>query len=307
MSFNLSRGLFQLNITDHYAILGVSLKTNTKEIRKRYLKIAQRLHPDTCKSKTDHEKHLANQLLSKLVNPAYEVLSKENSKAEHLLIITAIGERLAQEGGKMSINFASTKELLTSGFNFQYVYDKLLIQLALQQYRTLDDSVFSIIEEISELNLAYSIIQANHEKRKQQQRITETQHNNITSSKTIIQKVSPIANNLNRAKQYMQGGNYTQAVAELKEALKLEPNSSTVYGLLGMAYLRQNQVSMAKIYVKKASELDPKNPMAIQSKNELNKLIPTSKQTGYNKTTNPGKSDQGGGGLFGGLFGGKKK
>jgi curved DNA-binding protein CbpA len=305
MSFKLNHGLFQLNITDYYAIIGISLRANGNEIRKRYLKIAQRLHPDTCKAKHDEEKNLANQLLSKLVNPAYEVLSKDKSRTEQLLIVNAIGQRLAEEGGKIPTHFASSKELLQAGIQFPYLYEKLLMQLALQQYQSLDD-VIKKIEEISELNLVYSIIKANQELRRQQDQ--EVEKENIGGSKTVIQKISPATNNVNRAKQCMQNSNYIQAILELKEALKLDPDSATVYGLLGLVYLRQKQLGMAKTYINKAYQLDPKNPIVIESKNELSKVISHSPQSSNTKTTNSGKSsDSGGGGLFGGLFGGKKK
>lgn len=46
MSFVIKNGLFHLNITDYHAILGASLDANAKEIRLKYLKIAQILHPD---------------------------------------------------------------------------------------------------------------------------------------------------------------------------------------------------------------------------------------------------------------------
>ena len=76
MSFAIKQGLFKLNITDHHAILGVSLDAEPKQIRLRYLKIAQKLHPDKCRADQDKMK-LAGQILSKLVNPAYEQLSKK--------------------------------------------------------------------------------------------------------------------------------------------------------------------------------------------------------------------------------------
>jgi len=106
----------------------------------------------------------------------------------------------------------------------------------------------------------------------------------------------------------MQSNNYIQAVAELKEAIKLDPHSSTIYALLGLAYLKQNQLGMGRTYIKKAMELDPKNPLAIESKNELNKAIGGSQQTTYQKNPSQDNSgDKKGGGFFGGLFGGKKK
>jgi curved DNA-binding protein CbpA len=306
MSFTLNQGFFQLNIIDHYAVLGISLRANDKEIRKRYLKIAQKLHPDTCKAKTDAEKELAHQLLAKLVNPAYEVLSKEKNRVEHLLIVNAIGEQLAKDGGKMSINFKSSKDLFNAIDQVDLMYERLLASLSSNQYQILED-VTKIIEQISELNLVYSIVSASKKIKIQQQQKQQIKQN-ISNQSAIIKKISPAANNLNRAKQYLESNNYSQAVLELKEALKLDPNSSTIYALLGLAYLKQNQLGMARTYVNKAYELDPKNPLAIETKSELKKVVSNSQQTSFSKTQpKDNSSDKGGGGFFGGLFGGKKK
>ncbi len=76
MSFRVDSGLFKFDFTDHHAILGVPVDADAKDIRKRYLKIARRLHPDSSSFLDSTEKEWANQLLAKLVNPAYEKLSQ---------------------------------------------------------------------------------------------------------------------------------------------------------------------------------------------------------------------------------------
>ena len=53
------------------------MDADAQEIRKRYLQIARSLHPDSCAAASDQEKLLANKLLSKLVNPAYEQLYQD--------------------------------------------------------------------------------------------------------------------------------------------------------------------------------------------------------------------------------------
>ena len=77
MSFQIDQGLFKFDFIDNHAILGVPISADSKEVRKRYLKIARRLHPDSLTTNSDAVKHQATQLLSKLVNPAYEKLSKD--------------------------------------------------------------------------------------------------------------------------------------------------------------------------------------------------------------------------------------
>jgi hypothetical protein len=77
-----------------------------------------------------------------------------------------------------------------------------------------------------------------------------------------------------------------------------------------VSYLKQNQVTMAKVHINKALQLNPKEELALKGQRYLEGLA----QKGGAKPKvqpqpepgkQPGKS--GGGGLFGGLFGGKKK
>ncbi len=94
MPFGIKYGIFKLDVIDYHAVLGVPVNADTKQIRLRYLKIVPKLHPDTCKAKTEEDKQLANSILSKLVNPAYEVLNKDSSRAEHQIVIKAVPSRL---------------------------------------------------------------------------------------------------------------------------------------------------------------------------------------------------------------------
>ncbi len=67
MTFPIYQGLFQYDLMDHFAILGVSIDAEQEEIRERYLKIAYKLHPDTCRTHTPDEKeqaHWPNELIT---------------------------------------------------------------------------------------------------------------------------------------------------------------------------------------------------------------------------------------------------
>ena len=82
MSFQIKQGLFKLDLMDYHAILGVPLDADVREIRLRYLKIVPKLHPDTSKIKNTEAKEKANNILARLVNPAYQALTKEKLKVE---------------------------------------------------------------------------------------------------------------------------------------------------------------------------------------------------------------------------------
>jgi tetratricopeptide (TPR) repeat protein len=93
--------------------------------------------------------------------------------------------------------------------------------------------------------------------------------------------------------------NYAQAILELKDAVKREPTNSRCHGLLGLVYLKQNQPKLATPHIKRALQLDPKQPQALEAKKLFDQVTAT---TVKNKS-----KQKSSGGLFGGLFGGKKK
>ena len=136
MSFQIERGLFKFDFTDHHAVLGIPVNADVKEVRKRYLKIARSLHPDSRKSESEAEKKLANQLLSKLVNPAYEHLSQGNR--DYLVSLGHMGRRLAAEKGKVAPTSEAAKQLSRSGPNLDNAYKSALQHLTAKQYEALD-------------------------------------------------------------------------------------------------------------------------------------------------------------------------
>ncbi|MBF2020984.1 MAG: DnaJ domain-containing protein [Hydrococcus sp. C42_A2020_068] len=303
MSFKIQQGLFKLDIVDHYAILGISLDSDTKQIRQRYLKIAQRLHPDTCKATSNAEKQQANQILSKLVNPAYEQLSKDVTRTEYLLILSQMGKTLTLDGGKITLVSESAKQLAQAINNADQLYKKLLQSLALEQYTSID-KILGTIAQISELNLVYLMLK--------QGQIAPVKATQTFAAKPAAESqvkktepetpVSPVASYIRRAQEYLDRKNSAQAIVEMRDALKIEPNNSTCHGLMGLAYLQQNQMTMAKVHINKAWQANPKDPIAMKAKQELNKLVPS--EDSKSKTSAERSSSSG---FLGGLFGGKKK
>ncbi|HEY9652919.1 MAG TPA: J domain-containing protein, partial [Coleofasciculaceae cyanobacterium] len=272
MSFQIERGLFKLDFIDHYAILGIPVTTDEKEVRKRYLKIARRLHPDSCKSESESEKKHANELLTKLVNPAYEQLSRSNR--EYMVSLGHLGKRLAAERGKVSIGSQSAKQLAQSGANLDNAYKSTVQNLAAKQYESLDQ-VLDKIAEISELNMVYLMMKEgkgiatkrqgldggpgdkDKDKDKELKKDDKSHHPVPTTGEQAY---------IRRAQGYMEKNNFAGAVLELREALKLQPTSSVCHSLLGFAYLKQNQVTMAKVHITKALQLNPKDERALKCK-----------------------------------------
>lgn len=339
MSFQIERGLFKFDFNDHHAVIGVPVDADVKEVRKRYLKIARRLHPDSCKAASDTEKKLANQLLSKLVNPAYEQLSQGNNR-DYLVTLGHMGRRLAAEGAKIPLASEAAKQLFRAGANLDNAYKSVVQKLATTQYDSLDQ-VLDKIAEISELNMVYLILskgelQKSTDRRPEGRTATEAgskgtqtatpgrtkDPNAPTPPGTPTRPTSPLpdsgltrsAEYVRRAEGYIAKNNFAAAVLELREALKLDPNNSRCHSLLGASYLKQNQATMAKVHINKALQLNPNDELALKGKKHLEALSQKANGGAQKAAPPPAPGKQpdksgksGGGGLFGGLFGGKKK
>jgi len=61
---------------------------------------------------------------------------------------------------------------------------------------------------------------------------------------------------------YIRAGDFDRAQQALNRAVLLEPNVNIPFILLGKVLLKQQNPSMAKLYLEHASEMDPKNYMA---------------------------------------------
>ena len=331
MSFAIKQGLFKLNITDHHAILGVSLDAEPKQIRLQYLKIAQKLHPDKCR-RDPVRARIAGQILSKLVNPAYEQLSRKNAFAEHQLVLTQIGKRLAENKDKISVKNQLAQELLKAGRSPELVYPKLLKKLTTDQYQTLTLSGEKI-EAISELNLVYLMLKSDRginrsfksaSSQAQPSKATVAQNKKTVTPASASKTTSPATAQsepstdsrvdafVNRAQQYISRAEFNRAIKELKDALRINPNHGIAHAVMGRAYLHKKQLTMAKVHIAKAYKADPHNQIVMDCKKALDKL---SRVANKSKTLNPDtgakstdkNSKPGNSGFFSGFFGSKKK
>ncbi len=326
MSFQIGRGLFLLDFNDHHAILGVPVDADVKDIRKRYLKIARRLHPDSCISDSEDDKRRASQFLSKLVNPAWEKLSQEKDRTEYGLLLKLKGQQALQRKNSIEILSNLAKQLSVAS-NIDHFYQTSLRDLAAKQYEHLDQTP-ELTAQISELNLVYLMRkESNGGVSLDEPKKTIYTGSNIPDSTTHApnrstpppsprptERETVTAQYYRRAEEHANKNNFAQAILELREALQLDPNNSRCHSLMGMVYLKQNQATMAKIHFNKALQINPQEPMALEGKQRLEQgQSPTNKPAGSpaassQKATSKANKpdDKSGGGLFG-LFGGKKK
>ncbi|MEH2062619.1 MAG: tetratricopeptide repeat protein [Nostoc sp.] len=317
MSFKIDRGLFKYDFIDHHAVLCVPVDANVKEIRKRYLQIARRLHPDSSFTESDAQKQLGNEFLSKLVNPAYEKLVGDRTRTEYILILSQIGKRLVQESTSVTLNTDLARQLVEAA-NVDHFYKSAIAKLAQTQYDSLEH-VLQVIAQVSELNLVYLMRNAGKSSAasppsaqpKVQSGIPQPNTPKSTAPAPAPAKEGLVVEQyVRRAQSLIEKNQFAPAKVELQEALKLEPKNSRCHSLIAMVYLKQNQLKMAKIHFDNALKLDPNDETALQWKPKIDKAL--GQQTSDHKvTSSPNNGDKqpekSGSGLFGGLFGGKKK
>ena len=308
MSFQIDRGLFLLDFSDFHAILGASIEAEVKQIRKHYLAIARRLHPDSCIAASESDRQIAGQLLSKLVNPAWEKLSQEKNRTDHLLVLKMKGQGAARKRNELEFSSSLARQLLSSN-NADHFYRTALKDLSDRQYEQLDQAI-ELTAQISELNLAYLIAkEGSSESSASKGQI----YTNSESKKAAAQPIQAKPESLSdqyyrRAEGFTAKGNYAQATIELRDALKIEPNSSRCHSLMGLVYLRQNQPTMAKIHFTKALSIDPQDAVALEGKQKLEPpaaKLPASSSVAKSSPAKPNATNASSG-LFGNLFGRKK-
>ena len=311
-------GLFQFDITDYHAILGVPLGASPEQVRQRYLKITRMLFPDVRKLETQEEEKLADKLLSKLVNPSYETLVKDQAaRRDYLLVLDQISDRASKLGDSI-LKSKAAKELLQGGATkIDLNYRKYLSAIAKKEYQDINKTL-ERIALISEFNLVYLMLTTHHleaEKTSSEAAKTTSQpkieNQEATKETTKEQseeetKTSLIDPYLRRGQSFINKKDYSKAVMELREALKIDSKNAQAHTLLGLAYVKQNQLGMAKVHINKALQIDPNNEMALEGKQVLQRLSGDSKGTDSGGNDSKDKSNKGGG-LLGGLFGKNKK
>jgi curved DNA-binding protein CbpA len=304
----IDQGLFKLDIVDHHAVLGISMEADPKQVRKRYLKVARKLHPDSLLNASDADKQRASELLSKLVNPAYEVLSQERLTVEHRVLLKLKGQQLKRQPVLLSVTSERARALATSN-NLEYDYPTALQALAEGQYDNLE-TVLDWIGEISQLNAVYLMAKGDLGASAPAASLPSLESEAPADNAAATTAEAPMTSQarrelvidsyLNRAKAFEYKQEYSRAIVELREAIKANPNNARCHGQLASVYLKAKQMKMASIHCKRALELDANDPMG----KEVDQKLSAQNQRTKAARQQSGKSE---GGLFGGLFGGKKR
>ena len=305
----INEGLFKLDVTDHHAVLGFSLSAEPKQVRKRYLKIARKLHPDSLREASDEQKKLASELLSKMINPAYEALSHEKKAKEHHILLKMKQDQLVARPILLSAKTDVAKKLLGTS-NLETDYSKALQEIAKTQFDDLG-RVDDAIAQISELNAVYLMRKGNvGSKSASTASSTDAKakaENTAEAAPRRPRHEAIIESYLGRAKEFEYKKDYSRAILELREAIASHPQSALCHGYLSSLYLKSGQATLAKIHAKQALSFDAENEMAKKVQATLD--AQTAKAAaGSGKKGSKGGAAKGAkkGGLLSGLFGGKK-
>lgn len=299
MSFEIKKGLYSLDtFEDHHAALGLPVNADASQVRKRYLRIARKLHPDSMIGCSEVKKLQATEVLSKLVNPAYEMLSQEKNRKEYLILTRLKGEQVKQQKLNVAGMLGEQAKKLFNAPNLDGTYRQMVQQLADQQFDQLE-RLTEVVGTLSELNLVYLFRQqgggsgqgggTQRPSGSQPQsggvataaragaasggmgrpRTAPGANNEPTIIQTQAHQMSLADGYLRRAEEYLRKKALSQAILELRDGLRAAPKDSRCHSLMGIIYLQQNQATMAKVSIRKALELNPQDLRAIEGRRKL--------------------------------------
>ncbi|MEM1278795.1 MAG: J domain-containing protein [Cyanobacteria bacterium P01_H01_bin.152] len=304
--------------SDPYAILGVAVTADERRIAKRYRQIAKRLHPDQQIGASEAAREFANIVLTRLVNPAYQRLKQDKGRAEALATLRFKVRRLTREDKLITQVTQSQQLLQVNEAEVDIFYENALTELSDNQYSS-TDSFSAQTDAIAELNLVYL-------RRKMGEPVIREKRTGLMSTAKTASPISVTEaeaeaeqqsatqsaeqpqvdygqRHVVRAKTYIASKSYAEAVQELRDAVRIDPNNSNYHTMLGQAYLLQQLSGMAKVHIRQALKLDPKNRIAQKYAKQLEIQIPPQGASNNGHAKSP---DQGKKGSFFKLFSSKR-
>lgn len=266
-------------ISDPYAVLGVAVTADERQILNRYHILAKQLHPDRYNHNNDVEKKLATAIFTRLINPAYEQLKH---KQRHSILESLRAEAIAWKKEAKAVRSSVAQQLMVmSAREAELFYQEAIASYAQIQYQSLRQS-HQITRQILILNVVYlslqktepMILQVNSPLKPQEKpQPVEVQVQEITLTPKTNFKPAVInyaQRHYQRAIQYAKQGQWTLGVQELRDAIRIEPNNADYYALLGFVHLRQHLPGMAKVYLRQALKLNPQQQLALKYATSLN-------------------------------------
>jgi curved DNA-binding protein CbpA len=281
--------------SDPYAILGLSVTADDRRVLKRYRSVAKLLHPDMYISSDSETQELASQVLARIVNPAYQKLKQEKGRAEMAANLRFRVRRALRDEVLSPKGEKARRLMQTPPQALEMIYEQAIAELAEMQYQDLSQFE-SVTVQLGELNLVYLQLKMG------EPMIREKRSGLVPSAEAKTIQFTPITPNdsppvtnyaqrhFQRAVEYMKKQNWTTAVQELRDAIKLDATNADFHSHLAKAYLMQNLSGMAKVHFRQALKLDPKNALALKYVETLNIKLDSPNTGGDRTTTNPRNS-----------------
>lgn len=308
MVLRLDKGLFQLDdFSDYHAILGVSVDATPEQIRRQYLQIVRRLHPDRLQGDRQQLRDMSTLVLARVVNPAYNTLSQPQRYQDHLLALQAKAQQARTRQVSIRAMHEAAQKLAISP-QIRSDYQALVQQLSADLYSSLTE-IEERINQLSELNLVFLQRSPGMAEATPVAKIATTPVPATAATATTPAEAAPtgagatstaerVSSYLRRAEDYVSKQAFAPAIAELRDALRLDANDSRCHALMGSIYLQQNQLTMARVSIRRALALDPQNAQALEAQRQLAQHEA--------KSAPPAPPPKGKRGLLGGWFGKNK-
>ncbi|MEH2391206.1 MAG: DnaJ domain-containing protein [Nostoc sp.] len=256
-------------LCDPYAVLGISVSADDRQICKRYHTLAKFLHPDHYTKSSNPDQELATAIFSRLINPAYEQL-KHPQKRFIAIAMLRSDARVSKQQALSSQSAIAQEIIEMSPPQAELFYEEAIASYAEAQYKSLHE-FYQVTQQISILNLVYLQL---HKPdlflpQKTVSIIPEVQVKPVQLTLDEKHNVKPVLTDYaqrhyQRAIEYVRLANWTLAVQELRDAIKLEPNNSDFYALLGLVHIQQKFIGMARVYIRQALKLNPQNSLALK-------------------------------------------
>lgn len=270
--------------SDPYAVLGLSVAADERRVLRRYRTIAKLLHPDSLTAADPALKHLATQILARLVNPAYQRLKQERERAETMAMLRLKVRQMNRDEPLLPQSATAQQILKLPLQEADVFYEQSVAKLGELQYQQLNQFE-AITQQLGELNLAYLHLKMGEPviREKRTGIVSAPQAKPMqfvpNQSETPQVAINYAQRHYYRAQEYAKKANWTQVVAELRDAIRLEPTRGEYHSLLAKAYLMQNLIGMAKVHFRQALKFDPKDPLALQYAQKLDLAEPVPKAT----------------------------
>lgn len=255
-------------LCDPYAVLGISVIADDRQIFKRYHTVAKLLHPDRYTKSCNSDPELATAIFSRLINPAYEQLKHQQKRL--IAVATLRSDAISEQQALSSQSATAQRIMEMSPPQAELFYEEAIACYAEAQYKSLDQ-FYQVTQQIRILNLVYLRL---HKPdlfllEKAVRIISEIEAKPVELRLDEETDVKPVLTNYaqrhyQRAIEYVRLAKWPLAVQELRDAIKLEPNNSDYYALLGLVHLQQKFIGMARVYISQALKLNPQNSLALK-------------------------------------------